>query len=349
MNLRHLFSAARLHEARRFVSSAVNIIRLLPPELREFWEGDTRTILIAASGKTVVTRLKQADGKETAMATRTDAGSWMPEAAWKTIRKVSRNRPVVIQVLPEIILEQKVKIPVAALANVADAIHYGIRSWTPFSQDEIYFGYHVDQISALHADIRLRYVMRHSLASQVAATAEAGFAADHVALGDGTQWLVPIDPRKAESMKRAWRIDVALGISAVGLLLIATTLVWHFQDATADHLDQAIRSEIHYLQQIRAQRGAASGAKAGAQASSARRRGDSSIGTIYSALFESSHGAKIVGLKIESDRGRASFILPSHSPIPSFDNMPFMSDIQPEAVSSGSDIRSFTFSLRPRA
>jgi len=156
---------------------------------------------------------------------------------------------VVFELPPDLVLSQVVRLPQIALANLPDAIAYGLPTWSPFDAAEVYAIGSVQQIDAGQALVRIDYALRSKVGPLLARLAATGLAPDRLIFEHEAKRSVPLPSPKLDRLARAWRIDGALASLAVLLSLGLAAVHTTTSSRRLERVEAAIRSELAQLRE----------------------------------------------------------------------------------------------------
>ena len=217
----------------------------LPGWLVALAAGDRRWVSVALDEDDRLTaRLMASPGATAPLATARLAETADASAPPRPLRAAARSRHVVLQAPDARVLTQTVRAPAAALENLAEAVRFGLPTWTPFAAEDVIFHAKVVERGEDHARIEIRMIPRAALAPLVERAARAGLDVSAVAFGRD---VVPYGDRGeavARRIARAGRVDLALAASAVALavgMLAALHLGWARE---LDGLQEDIKAEV---------------------------------------------------------------------------------------------------------
>jgi len=96
----------------------------------------------------------------------------------QALSRRGRRVPVVLRVAPDLLLEREVSLPLAAEADVGNALRFGIDTLTPFTADELFWGWAIMLRDRVHGrlHVRLSLVRKAAVESLIAALQRAGAA-----------------------------------------------------------------------------------------------------------------------------------------------------------------------------
>ncbi len=183
---------------------------------------------------------------------REESSSWQPEAPFRRLARTANERPIILELPPELTLAQAITLPRAALTNLSEAIGYGLSSWSPFDADEVYVKGRVDEVQAEHARILLTYARKAKVDPLLARVAATGFPADHLILDMASNQVVALSTPKLARLRKNRTIDGALAITALLLALLLGSLRVTVLSQKLTEAEGLLRTELAQFRQAEA-------------------------------------------------------------------------------------------------
>jgi len=233
------------------------------------------------------------------------AGCWQPDAAFGQMLNAARERLVDLILPSDLILTQTVKLPAAALSNLSEAIAYGLPSWSPFDTDEVYVKGDVDEVQAGQATVRLCYALKAKVDPLLARLDAIGLPADRLVLDFASTHSVTLSTPKVARLQKARRIDGALAIVAISLVLLLGSLRIMVLSQRYAEAETLLRAELVQFRQAETLQTAY--AAFAAQHSAVSERRARNVGAYELLLALAEHlpdGALIQALDVERGRGQ---------------------------------------------
>jgi hypothetical protein len=185
-----------------------------------------------------------------------DAGNrWMPEADSRQILDLAKERPVDLELPPGMVLSNTVRLPKAALANLSEAVAYGLPSWSPFQAVDVYVSANLKEVQGEQALVRICYAVRTKVDPILTRLADLDLAVDRLRMDPFGNGSVDLRTLKTARIRRGCRVDFALALCAVALSLLVG--VGHVT-ALSRRLDEAeavLRQEVAQFRETEAIQG----------------------------------------------------------------------------------------------
>ncbi|MGO4571639.1 hypothetical protein [Microvirga sp. 2TAF3] len=225
-------------------------IQTLPPALKRILRPSAThiTVRIVQGGFTAVL-VPSGLQRNSEVHWQEEAGHWQPEATLRQFARVARERPVDLELPLEFTLSHSVRLPRAALTNLADAIAYGLPTWSPFQANDVYIDGSVERIDGAQAVVRLHYALRSKLDPLLMKLDAAGLAADRLVLDSASRRFVALPTPKLARLRQTWLINGALASSAIILALLLCVFQIMILSGRLEETESAIRSELVQLRQ----------------------------------------------------------------------------------------------------
>lgn len=208
--------------------------------------------------------------------------------------------------LPEgCILQQTVTLPRLAGENLQGSVAFGLPTWTPFSLDEIYFAAQVVSFGAQQIVISIKYTMRSHAQPLIDRASQTGLRPDRLAFDADGRWVALLNPQKRQRILAQKRLDAALAISVVILLIGAIAAASWRQSNHVAAYQSLLREELALFRKEEAERQNMENA-AIRQTIVARRRSVSRTVTEVLVAIGSylPQGVNLNNLELEEGRGR---------------------------------------------
>lgn len=157
--------------------------------------------------------------------------------------KLSRYWPAVLEVPPRHSLTREVSLPDAALRDLDSAMRHNIGVWTPFSADEVYFTARVRETKNGKSRIEMHVIQKIYAAKLIS---QSPVKPDRLELHPSAP-QIDIDPSKAKRLRFPGRVDLALGICALTLVVVAFGVMSFRIESEAAKTAVLIRQEIAHL------------------------------------------------------------------------------------------------------
>lgn len=223
---------------------------LLPAPLKRFLQREEACITICVAADGFTASLVPSSPKQGAAADwRDETGRWSPDSAFRRLARIGRDRPIEFELPPDLVLSQAVKLPRIALANLPDAIAYGLPAWSPFEAGEVYVTGSVERVEAEQALIRIDYTLRSKADPLLARLAGTGLAVDRLVFDRAAKRSVSLPTPKLARLKTVRQTDGALAGLAVVLALALGVVYATTLSRRLERLDAEIRSELALLRE----------------------------------------------------------------------------------------------------
>ena len=146
-----------------------------------------------------------------------------------------RGAEIFVRVPPNEILRKTISVPAAAQRNLRSVVNFQIDKQTPFSLEEVRFGYGVPQPTADNAQLRLSLFLVPRQQLEAAAVAVAGFKAHLAGMctkdeGGGPAQLFEFQDDARTTIPSRHRAIAQVGLCAVTAVLIAIAIYLPFEN-----------------------------------------------------------------------------------------------------------------------
>jgi hypothetical protein len=261
------------------------MLAMLPARARPWLLPDRRRVVVSPSEGGLVARIALPSAPGTPAARwREDAAGWEPATAYEAIQALGQTREVDLEVPPPLALRQQVRLPRAALANLASAVSYGLPTWSPFSADEVWVAARIDHADGPQATIGLAYAPKAQIAPFIALATQAGLPPDRLVFDAKAQWATVLGTPKMRRLKRARLIDRGLAAATVFLALTLSSAVLLRQSQELGALQTALRSELDAVRRDESNRKAVEELAARRTIVARRRAAEPSASEVLAAL-----------------------------------------------------------------
>lgn len=181
-----------------------------------------------------------------------EADCWRPEPTSHRLLRTAGERLVELELPPEFTLTQCVKLPSATLANLSDAIAFGLPSWSPFEASEVYVKGSLHEVRAGQAKVRLYYAPKKKVDPLLVRLAAVGLPADRIVLEPVSSQSVELSTPKSAYLRRARRVDAVLVVMAIFLALLIGSLRVMILSHRLEEVEAILRSELAHSRQTEA-------------------------------------------------------------------------------------------------
>jgi hypothetical protein len=204
-----------------------------------------KRILVRVAGDEYAAAFLSSRGEGTLSAHwRDGTGSWQPEPAFRRLQGLAHKHIVDLQLPPDMVLSNTVRLPKAALANLSDAVAYGLPSWSPFQTGDVYVSARPDGVRGEQVLVRIHYAPRSKVDPILARLDSLGLAADRVSMDPSACDLIDLATPKMAGIRRARRLDGTLAALAVALSLLAGCVHVAALSRRLDETEAALRFEL---------------------------------------------------------------------------------------------------------
>jgi general secretion pathway protein L len=238
---------------------------LLPPGMRRYWQRrEHRLVLDFGADKVVLIECRNGTERELGECSLGTEETAQPEGLTSLLGRVDRGGvEVVIRLPSEQVLSNDLTLPMEAEKNLRTVLGYEMDRQTPFSADQVYFDYQIEERQANLNKLRVRMLVvpRSLLESTVQKVVKWGLRPTVVTGGTAAHTrpceepginLLPVEKRQAVG---GWNLlNRMLGLSAVALAIVALILPLQRQQAVIGDLKQqtkALNVEVERVNALR--------------------------------------------------------------------------------------------------
>lgn len=156
------------------------------------------------------------------------------------------NLPAVLRIPRSDLLEKTLSLPLAAQGELDQVLAFEMDRETPFTAEELYWGYRAEAVDPQHGriSVRLLLIPKESLAPLLLGLGQVGIAPKWAEIADGPQDypVLPLDGRRGSPQHRSrWLVQGAAACCAVlALAAIVTPFVRQTVELAA--LDREVRA-----------------------------------------------------------------------------------------------------------
>lgn len=238
---------------------------LLPSGMRRYWQRrEHRLVLDFGADKVVLTECRNGTERELGECSLGTEEAAPPEGLTPLLGRVDRGGvEVVIRLPSEQVLSNDLTLPVEAEKNLRTVLGYEMDRQTPFSADQVYFDYQIEERQANLNKLRVRMLVvpRGLLESTVQKVVKWGLRPT-VVTGDTVAHTRPCEepginllPEEKRQAAGGWNpLNRMLGLSAVALVIVAVILPLQGQQAVISDLKQqtkALETEVERVNALR--------------------------------------------------------------------------------------------------
>ncbi len=176
----------------------------------------------------------------------------------RSLARHGRRAPVVVRISPHLLLEREVSLPLAAEADVGNALRYSLDTLTPFAAHELFWSWAVMRRDRVHKrlDLRLSLVCKAAVEPLIAALERAGASPKllEFRLPDAETRTIALGAAALRGDKLRRDALVALGSGVAGAILAIVVLPIALQmralEATEAQID-ALRPRVAQVEALR--------------------------------------------------------------------------------------------------
>ncbi|WP_112664630.1 hypothetical protein [Microvirga flavescens] len=301
------FSRTSLIEQRSVVQKQVNLwASFLPLAFKRIVQRERACVVVRiVQGGFTATPMSSRLKKASKIHWQEEGGRWQPEASLRQLLRIAQERPVDLELPPDFILSHSVTFPRAALTNLSDAIKYGLPSWSPFQDNDVYVNGSVTRVQSEQAMVCLHYALRAKIDPVLARLDAIGLTVDRIVLDTESNCSVTLPTSKLDRIRRARRVDGGLAAIAVSLAVLLGSFQVALLSSRLENAEIVLRSEIAQFRKAEALQAAYTSFAARRLAVSERRAKEISVYELLVVLAQHlPDGVAVKTLEIGNGQGR---------------------------------------------